>query len=137
MHRHQHPARRASIATPSPSSPDPSCLASLGAADAAADRVASESETARVASASRIEKHGTTDNRDSASSRAGEQVGVDQKRFVNQRALLALAGYALTRSNESDGAVTYFASRWGMVRALDNLIDVASFAARVGAGVAS
>ena len=93
---------------------DPACLASLGAAGAAPDRIAPVGETAGAA-------------------RNREQVSADQKRFVNQRALLALAGYALTRSNESDGGVTYFASRWGMVRALATLVDVASFAARVGA----
>ena len=92
-----------------------------------------ESETARVASASRIDEQGTTDNPDSEAVPADQQAIADRKRFSTLRARLALAGYALSRIDASDGAVIYRTNRWGMVRMLDNLVDVESFAARVGA----
>lgn len=54
------------------------------------------------------------------------------KAFTTLAAQLALQGHTLTRTNPSDGPVTYYASRWGMVRALPDLDAVAAFARMVG-----
>ena len=74
-----------------------------------------------------------TDKGDSVAASAYQQAITDRKHFSNLRAQLALAGYALSRIDASDGAVIYRASRWGMARMLDSLVEVESFAARVGA----
>lgn len=80
-----------------------------------------------------IKGQAKTDNRDSVAAATDQQAITDRKRFSTLRARLALAGYALSRIDASDGAVIYRASRWGMARMLDSLVDVESFAARVGA----
>jgi hypothetical protein len=43
-----------------------------------------------------------------------------------------LHGHALTRSNPSDGPVTYYATRWGHVRHLPTLDDVKAFVRQIG-----
>ena len=129
MHHHDH---QEGFNAPAPPCLDLARLAPLGTAGAAPVHVDPECETARVASASRIEKQGTTDNRDSVAAPADQQAITDRKRFSILRARLAIAGYTLSRIDASDGAVIYQASRWGMTRMLDNLVDVESFAARVG-----
>ena len=55
------------------------------------------------------------------------------KAFLTLRAVLAMAGHALSRSDASDGERTYFVARWGMVRELRTLDDVQRFAQQVGA----
>jgi hypothetical protein len=62
----------------------------------------------------------------------GQRAG---KAFTTLAAQLALQGHTLTRSNPNDGAVTYYVSRWGMVRALPDLEAVAAFA-RMAGGIA-
>ena len=74
-----------------------------------------------------------TDKEDSVAASANQQAITDRKRFSTLRAELALARYTLTRTDASDGAVTYQASRWGMTRALGSMVEVEAFAARVGA----
>lgn len=54
------------------------------------------------------------------------------KAFTTLAAQLALQGHTLTRSNPNDGPVTYYASRWGMVRQLPDLDAVGAFARMVG-----
>ncbi|MDP3424969.1 MAG: hypothetical protein Q8S32_14580 [Burkholderiaceae bacterium] len=56
----------------------------------------------------------------------------DGKTFNTLAAQLALQGHTLTRSNPKDGRVTYYVSRWGMVRALPDLDAVKAFARQVG-----
>lgn len=56
------------------------------------------------------------------------------KAFDRLAARFALAGHTLTRSNPADGAVLYFAGRWGMHRALDDLDAAARFLAQIGGG---
>jgi len=51
------------------------------------------------------------------------------KRFATVRARLALRGWMLAVTAGGD----YLATRWGMVRWLDDLDDVERFAARIGA----
>lgn len=56
------------------------------------------------------------------------------KAFASLAAHFALAGHTLTRSNPADGAVMYFAGRWGLHRALDDLDAAARFLAQIGGG---
>lgn len=56
------------------------------------------------------------------------------KAFASLAARFALAGHTLTRSNPADGAVMYFAGRWGLHRALDDLDAAARFLAQIGGG---
>ena len=56
------------------------------------------------------------------------------KAFDSLAARFALAGHTLARSNPADGAVMYFAGRWGMHRALDDLDAAARFLAQIGGG---
>ena len=51
----------------------------------------------------------------------------DRKAFESLRAACALRGYTLARSNPDDGPVTYWASRWGLIRELRTLADVDAF----------
>lgn len=77
---------------------------------------------------------GTADTTDCAGGLTSAQPDADDgKRYSTLRARLALAGWALTRSDASDGPVTYHASRWGMVRELASVAAVSEFADRVGA----
>lgn len=54
------------------------------------------------------------------------------KAFKTMAATLALQGHILTRSNPSDGPVTYYATRWGLVRNLPDLDAVAAFLRQIG-----
>lgn len=58
----------------------------------------------------------------------------DHKAFATMAAQCALQGHTLTRSNPNDGPVTYYASRWGLVRHLPNLDAVRAFVRMVGGG---
>ena len=107
-------------------------LEPLETAGAAPAGIEPQSETARVSARAVSNAKGSLMT-DYQSPHGGEQVSADNKRFATLRAWLAIAGYRLTRTNETDGAVIYQASRWGMARMLDSLVDVESFAARVGA----
>jgi hypothetical protein len=56
------------------------------------------------------------------------------KRFATLRARLALAGWALTRTEAgADSPPRFYASRWNMARELADLAAVDRFADRVGA----
>ena len=54
------------------------------------------------------------------------------KAFASLAARFALAGHTLTRSNPADGAVLYFAGRWGMHRALPHLEAAVQFLIQIG-----
>ena len=54
------------------------------------------------------------------------------KAFASPAALFALAGHTLTRSYPADGAVLYYAGRWGLTRALPDLQAAACFLAQIG-----
>ena len=56
------------------------------------------------------------------------------KAFANLAARFARAGHSLTRSNPADGALVYFAGRWGLHRALPDLEAAAQFLAVIGGG---
>ena len=61
---------------------------------------------------------------------------IERKAFENLRAACAFRGYALARTDPDDGPVTYFATRWGLVRALPDLTAVAGFVMQIGGEVA-
>ena len=54
------------------------------------------------------------------------------KAFATLAARFAFAGQTLTHSNSADGAVLYYAGRWGMSRALPDLQAAAYFLAQIG-----
>jgi len=54
------------------------------------------------------------------------------KAFETLRAAFALQGHTLHRTDPTDGPVTYWAERWGLVRHLPTLHDAALFLAQIG-----
>lgn len=56
----------------------------------------------------------------------------ERKAFERLRAECAFKGYTLARSNPDDGPVTHYAARWGLVRELRSLSDVAAFVQQIG-----
>lgn len=52
------------------------------------------------------------------------------KHFHTLRAALALHGHVLRRTAATDGEVSYYAHKWGMVRHFIDLKAVANFAAQ-------
>lgn len=56
------------------------------------------------------------------------------KAFATLAARFALADHTLTRSNPADGAVMYYAGRWGLSRALPDLQAAEHFLAQIGGG---
>lgn len=57
------------------------------------------------------------------------------KAFESLRAAFALRGHTLHRTDPTDGPVTYWAERWGLVRFLPTLHDAALFLAQIGGRV--
>ena len=55
-----------------------------------------------------------------------------EKSFATLAARFAMAGHTLTRSNPIDGAVIYYASRWGYTRAFHDLQTAANFLTQIG-----
>lgn len=62
--------------------------------------------------------------------RIATPAGAD-KAFLTLRAVLALAGHSLSRTDASDGPRSYFVSRWGMVRELRDLGAVEAVAKQI------
>ena len=62
----------------------------------------------------------------------GQREGKD---FATLAARFALAGHTLTHSNPADGAVLYYAGRWGLSRTLDDLDAAAQFLMQIGGKV--
>ena len=54
------------------------------------------------------------------------------KAFATLAARFALAGHTLTRNDPADGAVLYYAGRWGLSRALHDLDAAAQFLTQIG-----
>jgi hypothetical protein len=55
-----------------------------------------------------------------------------RKVFETLRAAFALRGHTMHRSDASDGPVTYWVERWGLVRQLPTLHDAALFLVQIG-----
>jgi hypothetical protein len=56
----------------------------------------------------------------------------DQKQFTTLRARLAMQGHSLHRTSPDNDAVAYYVERWGLVRHLPTLDDVARFLVQTG-----
>lgn len=56
----------------------------------------------------------------------------DEKDFQTIKALFALRGHELTRTDAADGSVSYFATRWGMARHLPDLDAAKRFLGQIG-----
>ena len=56
------------------------------------------------------------------------------KAFNTLRAQFARLGQSLQRTESKDGAVTYFATRWGMVRYLPTIAAAQAFLIQIGGG---
>ena len=56
----------------------------------------------------------------------------DDKRFKTLQAQFAMLGQTLQRTESKDGAVTYFSTRWGLVRYLPTLDAARRFYAQIG-----
>ena len=54
------------------------------------------------------------------------------KAFATLAARFALAGHSLTRSNPADGALVYFAGRWGYAKTLHSLEAAEQFLRQLG-----
>ena len=54
------------------------------------------------------------------------------KAFATLAAFFELAGHTLTRSNPADGAVLYYANRWGLSRVLHDLDAASQFLTQIG-----
>lgn len=54
------------------------------------------------------------------------------KAFSTLQAAYALRGHTLHRTDPADGPVAYWAERWGLVRYLPTLHDVALYLAQIG-----
>ena len=59
----------------------------------------------------------------------------ESKAFATLAARFALAGHTFTRSNPADGAVMYYAGRWGLSRALDDLDAARQFLTQIGGSI--
>ena len=55
------------------------------------------------------------------------------KAFLTLRALLALKGHVLSRTNGNDGPLRFYFTRWELVRELPDIAAVRAFADQVGA----
>ena len=58
-----------------------------------------------------------------------------EKQFATLRAQFVLHGHALHRTSPTDGAASYYAECWGLVRYLPTLDDARRFLAQIGGAV--
>ncbi len=61
-----------------------------------------------------------------------EKTGNTDKVFSSLRAEYAFKGHSLHRTDPSDGPVTYWAERWGLVRHLPTIDTVRQFLEAIG-----
>lgn len=57
------------------------------------------------------------------------------KAFASMRAAFALKGHSLRCTDPADGPVTYWVERWGQIRYLHSLDEVAMFLGHIGGRV--
>mgnify|MGYP003380742507 CR=1 FL=1 len=60
------------------------------------------------------------------------QTNDHEKQYATLRAQFAFHGHALHRTSPTDGPVSYYAERWGLVRYLPTLDDARRFLAQIG-----
>lgn len=107
MDRYHHNARRASLAAPEVAHVNPAGLAPLGpdAAPPAGLSPPGKDDAPRLAGAEGIRGQGKADGPDCADHLTGAQPA-DSKRFTTLAARLALADWALTRTNTNNNTTT-------------------------------
>ena len=54
------------------------------------------------------------------------------KEFATWKARFALLGQTLTRSNPTDGAESYYVTRWGMAKELHTFMELQAFYFKLG-----
>ena len=72
-----------------------------------------------------------TKDRALSESQSAPIIGHD-KAFCNLRAAFALKGTTLTRTDRADGVISYYATRWGLVRHLGNQDEARDFLRLIG-----
>lgn len=105
-------------------------LCAAGAASLVADAVAPAGLNGRKESAPAAQAAQSREQNEPRNFPTGADT---DKAFVTLRALLALKGYALSRTQGDDGPVRFYVTRWGLVRELPDIGDVRAFAEQVGA----
>ena len=128
MAYYHHDAQVAGPAVPEMATSDHSGLSQLATAGAASFglRHSNKDDALDTVRAGRANQ-ASTENPDFAEGRT------EGKTFATLRALLALAGHALSRASAEDGPCRYHVSRWGHVRELRDIDAVLAFALHVGA----
>ena len=101
-----------------------------GAASVVADAVAPAGLTGQKETAPATQAAQSREQNEPCNSATG--AGAD-KAFLTLRALLALKGHVLSRTHGDDGPVSFYVTRWGLVRELQDIAAVRAFAERVGA----
>jgi len=56
----------------------------------------------------------------------------DRKEFASLQAAFALRGHELTKTESTDGSVSYYACRWGLSRHLPHMEAVKAFLHQIG-----
>lgn len=102
----------------------------VGPAFVVANAVALARLTAQKESAPAAQATQSREQNEPRNSATGK--GAD-KAFLTLRALLALKGHALNRTDGNDGPVRFYVTRWGLVRELLDIEAVRAFAEQVGA----
>ena len=101
-----------------------------GAASVASDAVAPAGLNAQKESALATRAAQSREQNERRNSATGADA---DKAFVTLRALLALKGHSLSRTDADDGPVRFHVNRWGMVRELRDIAAVRAFTQQVGA----
>ncbi len=58
-----------------------------------------------------------------------------ENQFTTMQSEFALRGHTLRRTSHEDGAVVFYAERWGLVRYLPTLDDAQRFLVQIGGAV--
>lgn len=60
------------------------------------------------------------------------QIAEHEKQYATLRAQFDFHGHSLHRTSPTDGPVSYYAERWGLVRYLPTLDDARRFLVQIG-----
>lgn len=101
---------------------EPASLASAAGATAGLSRSDDAHDTPHVAGTKDQQAHSDFATDDAT-----------RKEFETWRAKLAFRDYSLSRTDAADGAVLYYAGRFGLIQELADLDAVAAFARKAGA----
>jgi len=107
-----------------------SSVRAAGAASVVADAVAPAGLTPQKESA--LVEQATQSREQNEHTNSASGAGAD-KAFLTLRALLALKGHVLHRTDGKDGPVRFYVTRLGLVRELPDIAAVRAFAEQAGA----